>query len=67
MVLLGFSHVFPYLKSTGVSGVAEMGYRTKPFHRIMERAETSLREFLRIPDSHEAQGRSDDWNNALDV
>lgn len=34
-------------------GVAEMGYRTKPFHRIMERAETSLRNFLSIPDSHE--------------
>ncbi|CAK9098421.1 Phosphoserine aminotransferase (Phosphohydroxythreonine aminotransferase) (PSAT), partial [Durusdinium trenchii] len=33
--------------------VAEMGYRTKPFHRIMERAETSLRNFLSIPDSHE--------------
>eukprot|EP00435_Cladocopium_sp_Y103_P047533 s1227_g14.t1 len=33
--------------------VAEMGYRTKPFHRIMERAENSLREFLSIPDSHE--------------
>jgi len=33
--------------------VAEMGYRTKPFHAIMERAETSLREFLKIPDTHE--------------
>lgn len=31
-----------------------MGYRTKPFHRIMERAENSLRDFLSIPDSHEA-------------
>eukprot|EP00438_Fugacium_kawagutii_P005040 Skav203631 [mRNA] locus=scaffold1120:25680:28345:+ [translate_table: standard] len=34
--------------------VAEMGYRTKPFHRIMERAESSLRNFLSIPDSHES-------------
>jgi len=33
--------------------VAEMGYRTKPFHRIMERAESSLRKFLSIPESHE--------------
>jgi phosphoserine aminotransferase len=33
--------------------VAEMGYRTKPFHAIMERAENSLREFLKIPDTHE--------------
>eukprot|EP00928_Gymnodinium_smaydae_P019583 TRINITY_DN17524_c0_g1_i1.p1 TRINITY_DN17524_c0_g1~~TRINITY_DN17524_c0_g1_i1.p1 ORF type:complete len:443 (+),score=61.59 TRINITY_DN17524_c0_g1_i1:65-1393(+) len=37
---------------TGMS-VAEMGYRTKPFHAIMERAESSLREFLKIPDTHE--------------
>ncbi|CAE7562998.1 PSAT1 [Symbiodinium sp. CCMP2456] len=33
--------------------VAEMGYRTKPFHRIMERAESSFRELLSIPDTHE--------------
>lgn len=33
--------------------VAEMGYRTKPFHAIMERAESSLRELLQIPDTHE--------------
>lgn len=33
--------------------VAEMGYRTKPFHAIMERAENSLRELLKIPDTHE--------------
>ncbi|CAJ1362525.1 unnamed protein product, partial [Effrenium voratum] len=34
--------------------VAEMGYRTRPFHRIMERAEESFRLFLNIPDTHEA-------------
>jgi len=34
-------------------GVAEMGYRTKPFHSIMERAESSFRELLSIPDTHE--------------
>jgi phosphoserine aminotransferase len=33
--------------------VAEMGYRTKPFHAIMERAESSLRTLLGIPDTHE--------------
>lgn len=33
--------------------VAEMGYRTKPFHAIMERAESSLRTLLEIPDTHE--------------
>jgi len=33
--------------------VAEMGYRTKPFHAIMERAEAGLRELLTIPDTHE--------------
>jgi len=33
--------------------VAEMGYRTKPFHAIMERAESSFRELLNIPDTHE--------------
>jgi len=33
--------------------VAEMGYRTKPFHAIMERAEEGLRELLTIPDTHE--------------
>jgi len=40
---------------TDMSGmsVAEMGYRTKPFHAIMERAENSFREFLKIPDTHE--------------
>jgi phosphoserine aminotransferase len=37
---------------TGMS-VAEMGYRTKPFHAIMERAESSFRELLKIPDTHE--------------
>ena len=35
-----------------VGGVAEMGYRTKPFHQIMERAESSFRELLSIPDTH---------------
>jgi len=30
-----------------------MGYRTKPFHAIMERAESGLRELLSIPDTHE--------------
>jgi phosphoserine aminotransferase len=40
---------------TDMSGmsVAEMGYRTKPFHNIMERAETGLRKLLNIPDTHE--------------
>jgi len=33
--------------------VAEMGYRTKPFHAIMERAENSLCKLLKIPDTHE--------------
>lgn len=37
---------------TGMS-VAEMGYRTRPFHAIMERAESGLRRLLDIPDSHE--------------
>jgi len=37
---------------TGMS-VAEMGYRTKPFHAIMERAESGLRQLLKIPDTHE--------------
>jgi phosphoserine aminotransferase len=37
---------------TGMS-VAEMGYRTKPFHAIMEQAESGFRELLKIPDSHE--------------
>ena len=34
-----------------------MGYRTKPFHRIMERAESSFRELLSIPDTHEVASR----------
>mmetsp|Transcript_4105 Transcript_4105/g.11555 ORF Transcript_4105/g.11555 Transcript_4105/m.11555 type:complete len:431 (-) Transcript_4105:118-1410(-) len=33
--------------------VAEMGYRTKSFHTIMERAEKGLRELLTVPDTHE--------------
>lgn len=33
--------------------VAEMGYRTKSFHSIMERAENSFRELLGVPDTHE--------------
>merc|ERR1719458_1561314 len=33
--------------------VAEMGYRTKPFHSIMERAEVALRQLLTIPDNYE--------------
>jgi phosphoserine aminotransferase len=37
---------------TGMS-VAEMGYRTKPFHAIMERAEDGFRKLLNIPDTHE--------------
>jgi phosphoserine aminotransferase len=37
---------------TGMS-VAEMGYRTKPFHSIMERAESSFRKLLNVPDTHE--------------
>jgi len=38
--------------SSGMS-ITEMGYRTKPFHSIMERAEKSFREFLNVPDTHE--------------
>jgi phosphoserine aminotransferase len=38
--------------NSGMS-VAEMGYRTKPFHAIMERAETAFRDLLKIPDTHE--------------
>jgi len=30
-----------------------MGYRTKPFHNIMERAETGFRTLLNVPDTHE--------------
>lgn len=30
-----------------------MGYRTKPFHAIMERAENGLRTLLNIPETHE--------------
>mmetsp|Transcript_64363 Transcript_64363/g.121920 ORF Transcript_64363/g.121920 Transcript_64363/m.121920 type:complete len:464 (+) Transcript_64363:50-1441(+) len=43
------------LVETDLSGmsVCEMGYRTKPFHAIMERAESGLRTLLDIPDSHE--------------
>merc|ERR1712151_952478 len=33
--------------------VAEMGYRTKPFHAIMERAEDGFRKLLSVPDTHE--------------
>jgi len=33
--------------------VAEMGYRTRPFHRIMERAEETFRELVGVPDTHE--------------
>jgi len=33
--------------------VAEMGYRTKPFHAIMERAEAGVRTLLGVPDTHE--------------
>merc|ERR1712134_215591 len=43
---------FVETNATGMS-VAEMGYRTKPFHSIMERAESSFRELLSIPDTHE--------------
>lgn len=38
--------------NTGMS-VAEMGYRTKPFHAIMEKAEDGLRQLLGVPDTHE--------------
>eukprot|EP00811_Abedinium_folium_P035826 NODE_8588_length_1483_cov_14.859145.p1 GENE.NODE_8588_length_1483_cov_14.859145~~NODE_8588_length_1483_cov_14.859145.p1 ORF type:complete len:443 (+),score=163.15 NODE_8588_length_1483_cov_14.859145:72-1400(+) len=37
---------------TGTS-VLEMGYRTKPFIEIMQRAERGLTELLNIPDTHE--------------
>jgi len=37
---------------TGMS-VAEMGYRTKPFHAIMEKAENGFRQLLGVPDTHE--------------
>ena len=51
-VLEKASKTFVETDASGMS-VAEMGYRTRPFHRIMERAERSLRDFLSIPDSHE--------------
>merc|ERR1712151_102519 len=38
--------------NSGMS-VAEMGYRTKPFHAIMERAESGFRQLLGVPDTHE--------------
>jgi len=38
--------------NTGMS-VAEMGYRTKAFHTIMERAENGFRQLLNVPDTHE--------------
>jgi phosphoserine aminotransferase len=37
---------------TGTS-VAEMGYRTKAFHVVMERAEKAFRTYLNVPDTHE--------------
>ena len=43
---------FAETDGSGMS-VAEMGYRTKPFHAIMERAEDVLRQLLNIPDTHE--------------
>jgi phosphoserine aminotransferase len=43
---------FAHTDGTGMS-VAEMGYRTKPFHAIMERAEEGFRKLLDIPDTHE--------------
>ena len=33
--------------------VCEMGYRSKPFHMIMERAEKAFRKLLNIPNTHE--------------
>jgi phosphoserine aminotransferase len=38
-------------ESTGCS-VAEMGYRTKNFHVLMERAEESFRQLMEVPDTH---------------
>ena len=35
------------------TSIMEMGYRSKPFHRIMERAEASFRTLLNVPDTHE--------------
>jgi len=39
---------------TGFTGcsVAEMGYRTRNFHVIMERAEESFRQLMNVPDTH---------------
>jgi phosphoserine aminotransferase len=51
-VLERFSREFVDTESSGMS-VAEMGYRTRPFHRIMERAEETFRTLLNIPDTHE--------------
>jgi len=51
-VLERVSKEFVDTDGTGMS-VAEMGYRTKPFHAIMERAESSFRKLLSIPDTHE--------------
>ena len=51
-VLKKASREFFNTDDSGTS-VAEMGYRTKSFHRIMERAEKLFRELLNIPDTHE--------------
>eukprot|EP00971_Amphidinium_carterae_P009837 194068-Amphidinium_carterae.1 len=51
-VLEQFAKEFVDTDNSGMS-VAEMGYRTRPFHRIMDRAESAFRELLSIPDTHE--------------
>ena len=51
-VLERFGKDFVDTDASGMS-VAEMGYRTRQFHSIMERAEDGMRRFLDIPDTHE--------------
>eukprot|EP00927_Polykrikos_kofoidii_P085755 TRINITY_DN940_c0_g1_i2.p1 TRINITY_DN940_c0_g1~~TRINITY_DN940_c0_g1_i2.p1 ORF type:complete len:485 (+),score=63.98 TRINITY_DN940_c0_g1_i2:103-1455(+) len=51
-VLEKAAKTFAETNFTGMS-VAEMGYRTKPFHEIMERAESNFRKLLNVPDTHE--------------
>lgn len=51
-VLERFAKEFVDTNDSGMS-VAEMGYRTRPFHHIMDRAEETFRELVGVPDTHE--------------
>lgn len=50
-VLERASKEFVNTDGSGTS-VCEMGYRTQPFHRIMERAETSFRKVRRLEEQN---------------